>query len=79
MFLLDSYLFQKLSMTKFWSIVPLTPFFSHKPCGFYCVTLKSTVVFMMGMLGSIGLTVPLRSKMEATASQEDPREELPRV
>ena len=43
------------------------------------MTLQSTVVFMMGMSGSRELNAPLSSKMDATACQEDPGEELPRV
>ena len=34
---------------------------------------------MMGMSGSRELNAPLSSKMDATACQEDPGEELPRV
>lgn len=49
---------------KFLSVIPLTPFFSHKPCGFYCVALRSMVVFTMHILGSMELTVHLCSKTD---------------
>ena len=73
MFFIRFLSFEKVSLMEFLNIVPLIQFFPPLALGFSQCNFVKHGGFMMRMLGSTELTVPLRANC---LTQEDPSEEL---